>query len=207
MVSTDEMTGVQALERKHPDVAMTAGQVRRREFEYVRHGTLSLIVNLEVATGRVGTVSAGPTRTEADFAAHIRRTVAANPSVRQWHFIVDNLDTHRSATLVHLVAEESDLSLDLGVKGKGGVLATRASRAAFLSDPSHRLVFHYTPIHASWMNQIELWFSILARKLLRQGTFRSVTDLKAQVLAFVDYFNQTMAQPFRWTYRGKALAA
>jgi len=205
-LSTDEMTGVQALARKHPDLPMQPGHVLRREFEYTRHGTLSFIVNFEVTAGRVGQVSAGPTRNEADFLAHIRRTVEATPSIAQWHFIVDNLNTHQSESLVRYVADESDLALALGVKGQSGSLASMDTRAAFLSDPTHRLVFHYTPKHASWMNQIELWFSILSRKLLKRGTFISVTDLKAKVLAFVEYFNRTMAKPFRWTYQGKALA-
>jgi hypothetical protein len=142
VVSTDEMTGVQAREPKHPDLPMQPGRVLYREFEYIRHGTLSLIVNFHVAAGTVGQVSAGPTRKEEDFLAHIQRTIEENPQVRQWHFIVDNLNTHQSEALVRYVANESDLAIDLGVKGKSGILASMQSRAAFLSDPTHRLVFH-----------------------------------------------------------------
>ena len=206
-VSSDEMTGVQALERKSPTLPLAPGKVERREFEYIRHGTASFILSRDVVTGRVLTPTYGPTRTEADFLAHVQAVIASDPTVLRWHIVADNLDIHRSASLVRFVTAESDLDLDLGEKGKSGVLHNRQTRAAFLSDPSHRIVFHYTPKHCSWLNQIELWLSILTRKLLRRGSFISLEDLIAQVLAFIDYYNQTMAKPFKWTYQGKPLLA
>ena len=201
------MTGVQALERKHPRLPLAPGKVERREFEYMRHGTLSFMINFDVATGQVVTPSWGPTRTEADFADHIRRTVEADPAAKKWHFVVDNLNTHQSETLVRYVAQKSDVVDELGIKGESGILQSMATRAAFLSDPAHRIIFHYTPKHASWMNQVEIWLSILVRKLLKRGSFTSLDNLKTKVLAFIEYFNRTMAKPFKWTYQGKALAA
>ena len=120
---------------------------------------------------------------------------------------MDNLNIHQSEALVRYVAAASGVPDDLGVKGTVGILATQPSRATFLADPAHTIVFHYTPKHASWLNQIAIWLSILTRKLLRRGSFTSTQDLQDKVLAFIAYYNRTMAKPFKWTYQGKALMA
>jgi hypothetical protein len=205
-VSTDELTGVQALERKHPDLPLALGHVQRREFEYTRHGTRAFILSRDVVTGKLVAPFCGPTRTEDDFLAHAQAVIATDPHVTRWHFVCDNLNIHQSEALVRWVADlEGIEQKTLGKKGEYGILALMPRRAAFLSDPSHKVVFHYTPNHSSWLNQIEIWLSILMRKVLKRGSFTSVEDLQAKVLAFIDYYNATMAKPFKWTSQGKAL--
>jgi hypothetical protein len=204
-VSVDEKTGMQALEPVVPTQPMRRGVPERREFEYKRHGTQCLTANLEVATGRIIAPTVQPTRDERDFAVHIERTVATDPEAG-WIFVADNLTTHCSATLVLLVAKLCGIPAEsLGKKGKSGVLKSVPTRKAFLTDRNHRIGFVYVPKPTSWLNQVEIWFGVLVRRVIRRGSFRSKTELRNRILEFIDYFNRTMAKPYKWTYAGRPL--
>jgi len=203
VVSCDEKTGIQALERLV--TPMKPGQIERQDPTYVRNGTQCLIANFEVATGKIISSTIGDTRTEEDFANHITNLIQTDPSAK-WIIIADQLNTHQSESLVKFVAKKCELQDDLGIKGKNGILKSMESRAAFLSDTTHRIQFVYTPKHASWLNQIEIWFSILSRRLLKRLSTKSTEELKQKISAFIDYFNDTMAKAFKWTYKGKVLS-
>lgn len=206
VISVDEKTGIQALGRPHPTRPMAPGKPEAQEFEYVRNGTQTLTANFEVATGKILSPTVGDSRTEEDFVEHLRATVATDPD-GEWVFVMDQLNTHKSEGLVRLVAQLCRVGEDLGKKGESGILKDMASRAAFLQDDCHRIRIVYTPKHCSWLNQIEIWFGILTRRLLKRGEFSSTEALKARILAFIDFFNDTLAKPFRWTYIGKPLVA
>ena len=175
VVSTDEMTGVQALEHRYPD--KLPGQEAKMEFEYIRHGTTSLIGFFEVATGRIFPPYLNETRGEDDFCEAVRQVVESAPG-KNWVFVCDGLNTHKSEALVRYVAEACGIDADLGQKGKTGILKNLQSREGFLHDPSHRIRFVYTPKHCSWMNQIEIWFGIINRKLLKRRSYTSIEEMK-----------------------------
>ena len=200
------MTGIQALERVSSDLPVRAGQIQSIEFEYERHGTQTLLGGFNVATGVIdGLIQ--ETRTEIDFVESIKYLIEKNPEKKVYHFIADQLNTHKSETLVRFVADFCNDTQELGVKGKSGILQSMKTREEYLMMGNRRIVFHYTPKHASWMNQIEIWFGILMKKVIRRGNFVSQQDLKNKIQNFMDYFNETMAKPFKWTYKGKALIA
>ena len=202
--SIDEMTGIQALERIAEDLPMSSKKPVAREFEYKRNGTQTLIGAIDVGTGHVYG-HCGDTRTEEDFVAVVQSLIDDHPGKTVYHFVMDQLNTHKSEALVRYVAEYCGIEDDLGIKGKEGTLKSMQSREDFLSSKGRTIIFHYTPKHASWMNQIEIWFGILGKKAIKRGNFTSKQDLKQKIIDFMEYFNKTMAKPFKWTYRGDVL--
>jgi len=204
--STDEKMGVQAKEHANPKHTMEPGRPERVDPEYIRHGTTGIIASRNVATGEIVMPLIQPTRKEPDFLAHIESVISVNPEDKHI-FLTDNLNTHMSESLVRLVAKIDNIDeLTLGVKDKSGILKNMETRAKFLSDDTHQIVFIYTPKHCSWLNQIECWFSIITRRLLnRRANFLSIEDLENKIKDFIDYYNQFLKKAFQWNFRGKLL--
>ncbi len=202
VVSTDEKTGIQALERLAPDLPCSPGYIQKREFNYKRHGTLVLTANLHIATGQLIAPTIAETRKEDDFLGHIQQTVATDPKAN-WCFIVDQLNTHMSASLVEWVAQILGDTQDLGKKGQRGILANKATRKAYLTQQAHQIRFVYTPKHCSWLNLVECWFSALSKRVLRRGNFSSKEELKRKLTAYIKYYNDKLAKQFNWSISKK----
>jgi transposase len=198
VVCCDEKTGMQILERKAPTKPAQKGRRERREQEYIRHGTRVLINSLAVATGQIAW-SIGTTRKTPDFVAHLQHAYQRLPRMKRYDWVMDNLNTHWSLDVCRLVARWSKVPFDPRKLQKG------PQRRAFLSDPSHRHVFHFTPKHGSWLNQAELFFGVLHRRFLARGSFTSAKEFERRLERFLKDYNARHAHPYRWTYTGEPL--
>ena len=198
VICTDEKTGMQILQRKYPTRRARPGHPERREFEYIRHGTRALFASFVVPTGEV-LWDLGPTRTSADFADHLLQVGARFVDWERITFVVDNLNTHWSLDACEFLA------LLNGLPFRPRALKTGAARRAFVSDPDHAYRFVFTPTHGSWLNQVELWFSVLSRRFLRRGDFASPAEFERRLRAYLDEYNAHQAHPYRWTYTGEPL--
>lgn len=203
-ICVDEMTSLAANERRAATKLTLPGEVAKVECQYTRHGTLSLTGSWDVVLGQMIHTTIDETRNDNDFAHHIRKTIATDPSA-SWVIVADNLNTHYGEAVVRTIAELLGIDQEsLGdKKGRRGVLGSMASRREFLCDPSHRIRFAYIPKHSSWLNQIEVIFGIIARRVIRPGSFTSKQDLKEKLVDFVNYYNHTFAKPLNWTYTGR----
>jgi transposase len=175
VLSIDEKTGIQAKSRKHPTQPLRPGRPERREFEYVRHGTASLIAAFDVKSGKVHA-----------------RDIERNNSITFMGFLEEIDEQIDDELAIHIVLDN------------GSSHTSKATKAWLAAHP--RFVVHHTPAHASWLNQVEAFFSILTRKLLRRGDFSSREDLVAKLLAFIEHYSET-AKPFKWVYDAKRPAA
>jgi hypothetical protein len=197
VLSTDERTGILIRRRKHPTLPVRPGLPRRREHEYVRLGSTHLSATFCVPTGQVA-YDLTATHNGNDFAAHLRHAVAEIPEARRYHWVADNNRTHSTPGVCAVVAELSGLALPRG-------LDTAKARRQWLSDPEHKHVFHFTPVHGSWLNQVEMFFSVLSRKLLCRDDFASFEAFVERLRWWMDYYNKEWAHPYRWTYAGTPL--
>ncbi len=175
---------------------------RRKEFEYIRHGTIGLMAAVNVATGNIINHRLHPTRNEKDFLSFIETTVAYFPEQDEIVLMLDQLNTHQSESLVRWVASQIGFKGDLGTKGYKGILRNMKTRKAFLEDKSHRIRFVYTPKHCSWLNPIENWFAKLQRHVIRNGNFSSVDALKNKIESYISFYNRCLVKPLNWKFKG-----
>jgi hypothetical protein len=198
LLCTDEKTGMQILGRPFPTQPPEPGKPAKREFEYLRLGTRTIIASFVVATGEV-VWDLGPTRTNLDFRAHVLRVAAHFPAMKRFDWVVDNLNTPRSLELCEVVAYLC------GLPFRPEALQTPEQRRVWLSTPEHEHVFHYLPRHGSWLNQVELWFSVRARQFLRRGDFPSVPEFEERLGRSMEDDHLERAPPYSWTYTGQPL--
>jgi len=202
LLSVDEKTSIQALERVSADQPMEKGKPRRLECEYIRHGTTCLMAAVDVGKGKVVNCRLHPTRNEEDFLIFIKQTVSLYPEGDEVIFMADQLNIHKSESLVRWIAEEINFKADLGTKRYKGVLENMKTRKDFLESSNHRVRFIFTPKHCSWLNPIENWFGKLQRHVVKYGNFSSIEELENKIKNYINFYNLCLVKPLKWKFKG-----
>ena len=203
VLSVDEKTGVQAIERYGSIAPASKGGRKRKEFEYTRHGTTNLIAAINVADGQLANAHLKQTRDERDYADFIKETVGALPEMDKVVILSGQLNTHLSESLVRWVAESGGYCEgELGVKGEKGILKNMQTRKMFLESEYHRVRFIFTPEHCSWLNPIENWFAKLQRHVIKNGDFSSVKELEDKIKSYIIFYNERLAKALKWKFKG-----
>jgi transposase len=174
VLSVDEKSQIQALDRTAPILPTQPGLAERRSHDYVRHGTSTLFAALEIATGKV-TAAVKPRHRHQEFLAFLKQVARAYPD-QELHLVMDNYAAHKHDKIRKWLADHP------------------------------RVIVHFTPTHASWMNLVEVWFSIIERQAIHRGTFTSVKELNAKIRAFIAGWNDR-CHPFAWTKAAEQILA
>jgi len=200
ILCVDQKTQIQALERLHPDIPSTFGHIGKREYHYKKHGVLNLIAGLEVATGNV-IGGCYESNSNIEFCDFLLRAYCQLRNSNEINLIVDNYGTHTHMNVCRLVAKLC------GAEISEKELKTKKQRVRFLESAGKKIIFHFLPTHASWLNQIEIWFSILSKKVIRRGNFSGKIDLATKITNYMDLEWNQNAHPFQRTYKGKVCCA
>jgi len=203
VISVDEKTGIQALERLEAKAPDSKGGHLRKEYEYERHNTTTLIAAINVENGKLFNHVLGPTRRESDYCLFMKKTIDILPEMDKVIILSDQLNTHVSESLVRWIGEtEGYNEAEIGIKGISGFLKSMETRKAFLEKDLHRIQFLFTPKHCSWLNPIENWFAKIQRHVIKNGNFSSVEELEQKIHTYIDYYNDCLLKPLKWKFKG-----